>query len=106
MVKSAWSALLVSSILALPTSSTLAAGAGWHTDTQGKSYWHVSPRVGPCNVSQATNRAIRAGIYRSEIVYRDDDVVTLRGLTLGGDRKEITFANVQSCPELESRDVP
>lgn len=92
--------------LVLLASSTLAAGAGWQTDRQGTSNWHVSPPVGQCNVSRAKNRAIRAGIYRSEIVYRDDNVLTFRGLTPEGDRKEITFGNEPSCPELESRDIP
>lgn len=91
---------------ALLASSALAAGAGWQTDGQGTSSWHVSPPVGQCNVSRAKNNAIRAGIYRSEIVYRDDNVLTFRGLTLEGDRKEITFGNEPNCPELESRDIP
>ena len=91
---------------ALVVSSTLASAEGWQTDTQGTSNWHVSPPVGQCNVSRARNRAIRAGIYRSEIVYRDENVLTFRGLTLNGDRKEITFGNEASCPEQESRDIP
>ena len=87
-------------------SSTLAFADGWQTDAQGTSNWHVSPPVGQCNVSRARNRAIRAGIYRSEIVFRDENVLTFRGLTINGDRKEITFGNEPSCPELESRDIP
>ncbi|MBB3595850.1 hypothetical protein FHX08_006267 [Rhizobium sp. BK529] len=98
-------ALLVSTF-ALVVSSTLTSAAGWQTDTEGTSHWHASPPVGQCNVSRARNRAIRAGIYRSEIVYRDENVLTFRGLTLNGDRKEITFGNEPSCPELESRDIP
>lgn len=97
-------ALLSASVL-LGT-STQAASAGWQTDKQGTSNWHVSPPTAQCNVSRARNKVIRAGIYQSEIVYRDENVLTFQGLTLEGDRKEITFGNEQSCPELESRDIP
>lgn len=105
-MKSRSSSKLVLSTFALLASSTLASAGGWQTDTQGASNWHVTPPIGQCNVSRARNRVIRAGIYRSEIVYRDENVLTFRGLTINGDRKEITFGNESSCPELESRDIP
>jgi hypothetical protein len=105
-VKSRLPLKLLLSAFALLVSSALVSAAGWQTDTQGTSNWHVSPPIGQCNVSRAKNRAIRAGIYRSEIVYRDENVLIFRGLTLDGDRKEITFGNEESCPELESRDIP
>lgn len=105
-MKSRLSSMFVLSALALLVSSTFVSAEGWQTDAQGTSNWHVSPPIGQCNVSRAKNRAIRAGIYRSEIVYRDENVLTFRGLTLEGDRKEITFGNEASCPELESRDIP
>ncbi len=91
---------------ALLASSTLAFGQGWQTDKQGTSTWHVSPPVGQCNVSKAQNKAIRAGIYQSEIVYRDENVLTFQGQTLNGDRKEITFGNEASCPEIGAQDIP
>jgi hypothetical protein len=91
---------------ALLTSSTLALAQGWQTDKQGTSVWHVQPRGAQCNVSKARNKVIRAGIYQSEIVYHDENVLTFRGLTQNGDRKEITFGNEASCPELEARDIP
>ncbi|WP_416068250.1 hypothetical protein ACK9YZ_26625 [Rhizobium sp. ZK1] len=105
-MKSRLSSKFSLSASALLIGSTLASAQGWQTDRQGTSNWHVSPPVGQCNVSRARNRAIRAGIYRSEIVYRDENVLTFRGLTINGDRKEITFGNEASCPELESRDIP
>jgi hypothetical protein len=81
------------------------AADGWNSDGRGTSTWHVEPSEGTCNVSQATNRARRAGIYRTDLVYRDENVLTLRGLTEWGDRREITFANVRGCPEVGFQDL-
>jgi hypothetical protein len=81
------------------------ASDGWRPDGRGTSSWHVLPSEGQCNVSQAANRARRAGIYRTDVVYRDENVLTLRGLTGWGDRREITFANVRGCPEVGFRDL-
>ncbi|MCS0461456.1 MULTISPECIES: hypothetical protein [Rhizobium] len=98
-MKAAFHTTLMIFVALLPA---VAAGAsdGWNRDGRGTSTWHVSPSEGTCNVSQATNRARRAGIYRTDVVYRDENVLTLRGLTGWGDRREITFANVRGCPEV------
>ncbi len=106
IVKLSLSPIAPLAALALLASSTLASGQGWETDKQGTSTWHVQPRIGQCNVSKAQNKVIRAGIYQSEIVYHDENVLTFRGLNQNGDRKEITFGNEASCPELEARDIP
>jgi hypothetical protein len=82
-----------------------AASDGWRSDGRGTSTWHGLPSEGQCNVSQAANRARRAGIYRTDVVYHDEDVLTLRGLTPWGDRREITFANVRGCPEIGFDDL-
>ncbi|WP_246732762.1 MULTISPECIES: hypothetical protein [Rhizobium] len=94
------SVILASAIL-LSSLSGFAASGGWHSDGQGTRYWHVTPPPGQCNISQAKNRALRAGIYRSEIIQQDDNVIVLRGLDESGDRRTISFGNIRGCPELE-----
>ncbi|NNH61070.1 hypothetical protein HLI01_30580 [Rhizobium laguerreae] len=94
------SVILVSAIL-LSSLSGFAASVGWHSDGQGTRYWHVTPPPGQCNISQAKNRALRAGIYRSEIIQQDDNVIVLGGLDESGDRRTISFGNIRGCPELE-----
>ena len=92
---------IVSCAILLSSVSGLAASGGWQTDGQGTRYWHVTPRPGQCNISQAKNLALRAGIYRSEVIQQDDNVIVLRGLDQSGDRREIGFANIRGCPELD-----
>ncbi|MDM9623083.1 hypothetical protein [Rhizobium sp. S96] len=102
-MKAAFRATLISFAALLPT---MASGQeGWSSDGRGTSSWHVSPSPGQCNVSQARNLARRARIYRTDVVYQDENVVTLRGMTDGGDRREISFANVRGCPEVGFNDV-
>ncbi len=84
---------------------TLATAQGWQNDGQGTSTWHVGPSEGQCNVSQAKNLARRAGIIRTDVVYQDNDTLTLRGLTEWGERRDIIFANVRGCPEIGFQDV-
>ncbi|MDM9625427.1 hypothetical protein QTL95_05945 [Rhizobium sp. S152] len=84
---------------------TLAAAQGWQSDGQGTSTWSVAPSEGQCNVSQAKNLARRAGIIRTDVVYQDNDTLTLRGLTEWGERRDIIFANVRGCPEIGFQDV-
>jgi hypothetical protein len=88
----------------LPSMASVASD-GWHSDGRGTSTWHGLPSQGQCNVSQAANRARRAGIYRSDVVYGDENVLTLRGLTRWGDRREIAFANIRGCPEIGFDDL-
>ncbi|MGO7546293.1 hypothetical protein [Rhizobium leguminosarum] len=97
------SAILASGIL-LSSLSGFAASGGWHSDGQGTRYWHVTPPPGQCNISQAKNRALRAGIYRSEIIQQDDNVIVLSGLDESGDRRTIGFGNIRGCPELEGHE--
>jgi hypothetical protein len=87
-------------LAALLPAAAACASDGWNPDGRGTSTWQVSPSEGTCNVSLARNRARRAGIYRTDLVYRDENFLTLRGLTGWGDRREITFANVRGCPEV------
>ncbi|MGO4133490.1 hypothetical protein ACEQ6A_02885 [Rhizobium brockwellii] len=98
--------LILSSAILLSSSSGIAASGGWHSDGQGTRYWHVTPPPGQCNISQAKNRALRAGIYRSEIIQQDDNVIVLRGLDESGDRRTIGFGNIKGCPELEGNEDP
>ncbi|NEI09315.1 hypothetical protein ELH42_14610 [Rhizobium ruizarguesonis] len=99
------SVILASGIL-LSSRSGFAASGGWQSDGQGTRYWHVTPPPGQCNISQAKNRALRAGIYRSEIIQQDDNVIVLRGLDESGDRRMIGFGNIRGCPELEGYEDP
>jgi len=92
-------------IVVLLPAAALGQSGGWQPNGSGMSTWHVSPSEGTCNVSQAQNRARRAGIYRTDLVYRDENVLTLRGLTEWGDRREITFANIRGCPEVGFQDM-
>lgn len=46
------SVILASGIL-LSSLSGFAASGGWQSDGQGTRYWHVTPRPGQCNISQA-----------------------------------------------------
>ncbi len=103
-MKAAFQTTLVILASLLPTVA-LAQADGWQPNGRGTSTWHVSPSEGTCNVSQAQNRARRAGIYRTDLVYRDDNVLTLRGLTQWGDRREITFGNIRGCPEVGFQDM-
>ncbi|WP_434710950.1 hypothetical protein NMA58_15100 [Rhizobium sp. YTUHZ045] len=93
--------LILSSVMLLSSASGFAASVGWQSDGQGTRYWHVTPPPGQCNISQAKNRALRAGIYRSEIMQQDENIIVLRGLDESGDRRTIGFANIRGCPELE-----
>ncbi len=68
-------------LAALLPAAAACASDGWNPDGRGTSTWQVSPSEGTCNVSLARNRARRAGIYRTDLVYRDENVLTLRGLT-------------------------
>ncbi|MGG7578577.1 hypothetical protein [Rhizobium sp. Nf11,1] len=95
------SLILSSAMLLLSSASGFAASGGWQSDGQGTRYWHVTPPPGQCNISQAKNRALRAGIYRSEIMQQDENIIVLRGLDESGDRRTIGFANIRGCPELE-----
>lgn len=104
ILKTVFSKTLVASALLL-ASIAPAAAEGWVSEGRGTTSWHVSPSAGQCNVSQASNRARRAGIYRTDVVYRDENVLTLRGLTQWGDRREISFANVRGCPEVGFGDM-
>lgn len=97
------SVILASGIL-LSSPSGFAASGGWQSDGQGTKYWHVTPAPGQCNISQAKNRALRAGIYRSEIIQQDENIIVLRGLDQSGDRRTIGFGNIRGCPELEGYD--
>lgn len=92
-------------LVALAPSVASAQSGGWQSDGRGTSTWQVSPSEGTCNVSQAQNRARRAGIRRTDLVYRDENVVTLRGLTEWGERRDITFANIRGCPEIGFQDL-
>nr|WP_082529891.1 hypothetical protein [Rhizobium sp. Root1203] len=103
-MKAVFRTTLISFAILLSTAAS-AASDGWRPDGRGTSTWHVLPSEGQCNISQATNRARRAGIYRTDVVYQDENVVTLRGLTGWGDRREITFANVRGCPEVGFSDL-
>jgi hypothetical protein len=84
---------------------TLVVAQGWQNDGRGTSIWSVAPSEGQCNVSQAKNLARRAGIIRTNVVYQDNDTLTLRGLTEWGERRDIIFANVRGCPEIGFQDV-
>lgn len=84
---------------------TLAAAQGWQNDGRGTSTWSVAPSEGQCNVSQAKNLARRAGIRRTDVIYQDNDTLTLRGLTEWGERRDIIFGNVRGCPEIGFQDV-
>ena len=97
---------IVSCVILLSSVSGLAASGGWQSDGQGTRYWHVTPRPGQCNISQAKSLALRAGIYRSEIIQQDDNVIVLRGLDQSGDRRVIGFGNIRGCPELEGYEDP
>ncbi|MBB2696678.1 hypothetical protein EFD56_26025 [Rhizobium phaseoli] len=98
--------LILSSAILLFGAPAFAASGGWQTDGQGTRYWHVTPGPGQCNISQARNLALRAGIYRSEIIQQDENVIVLRGLDQSGDRRVIGFANIRGCPELEGYEDP
>ncbi|EJT04711.1 hypothetical protein [Rhizobium sp. CCGE 510] len=93
--------LILSCAMLLSSVPGFAASGGWQSDGQGTTYWHVTPRPGQCNISQAKNLALRAGIYRSEIVQQDDNVIVIRGLDQSGDRRVIGFGNIRGCPELD-----
>ncbi|RDJ07620.1 hypothetical protein B5K05_18720 [Rhizobium phaseoli] len=93
--------LILSCAMLLSGAPGFAASGGWQSDGQGTRYWHVTPPPGQCNISQARNLALRAGIYRSEIIQQDENVIVLRGLDQSGDRRVIGFANIRGCPELD-----
>jgi hypothetical protein len=98
ILKSAFAAALTFIAVLVPVAAPAQAD-GWQSNGRGTSTWHVSPSLGQCNISQARNRARRAGFDRVDLVYSDENVLTFRGLTAAGDRGEISFGNVRGCPE-------